>query len=139
MDQGKDGIKLCQNQDLQEKLELFKDHIHENPNHQVASPLLPNFQETLLQAEQANEIKPSFPYREMVGSLGYLARVRVTKTYSNQIPLGARTIEERSFKNRIHSIRTTRCRYIYQRYTWSSNSFNLHKITSMPRFSEKGG
>jgi hypothetical protein len=52
MDQGKDGIKLCQNQYLQEKLKLFKNHIHENPNYQVASPLLPSFQETLLQAEQ---------------------------------------------------------------------------------------
>ena len=60
MDQGKHGIKLCQNRYLQEKLELFKEYIHENPNHQVASPLLPNFQETLLQAEQSNEIEPSF-------------------------------------------------------------------------------
>ena len=58
MDQGKNGIKLCQNQYLQEKLKLFKDHIHENQNYQVASPLLPNFQETLLLAEQTNEIEP---------------------------------------------------------------------------------
>ena len=73
MDQGKDGIKLCQNQYLQEKLEMFKDQIHENPYYQVASPLLPNFQEILLKAEQSDEVEPSFPYREMVGSLGYLS------------------------------------------------------------------
>jgi hypothetical protein len=39
----------------------------------VASPLLPNFQETLLKAENSNDFEPLFPYREMVGSLGYLA------------------------------------------------------------------
>ena len=39
----------------------------------MASPLLPNFQETLLKAENSNDFEPLFPYREMVGSLGYLA------------------------------------------------------------------
>ena len=73
MVQGKRGIYLCQNKYLEDKLELYKHNIHDNPNYQVASPLLPSFQTLLLQAEKSNETEHNFPYREMVGSLGYLA------------------------------------------------------------------
>jgi hypothetical protein len=73
MIQGNDGIKLCQNKYLEDKLELFAKYIHANPDYQVSSPLSPKFQEMLLAAEESNEIEKDFPYREMVGSLVYLA------------------------------------------------------------------
>jgi hypothetical protein len=71
--QENEGIKLSQNSYLEEKLILYNNFIHENPKYQVASPLTPNFQDLLLVADESNETEPSFPYREMVGSLGYLA------------------------------------------------------------------
>jgi predicted transcriptional regulator len=44
-----------------------------NPKESCASPLLPNFQELLIEANESKEIDTTFPYREMVGSLVYLA------------------------------------------------------------------
>jgi hypothetical protein len=71
--QNQDGIYLDQDNYLNDKLQLYSKHISTNPKYQVASPLLPNFQELLIEAESSVEVIKDYPYREMVGSLVYLA------------------------------------------------------------------
>ena len=60
-------ISLDQTQYLKAKLEEFRDFLG-HPNHKCKSPLNPNFQDLLLQAEESNTYEENFPYRSMVGS-----------------------------------------------------------------------
>jgi hypothetical protein len=61
------SITLNQSQYIKQKLFEFKDFLgHESK--QCKSPLAPNFQEKLLEAENSQDYEPEFPYRSMVGS-----------------------------------------------------------------------
>jgi hypothetical protein len=65
------GIDLNQNQYVKQKLEEFS-HILDN-NTKRRTPLDPNFQELLINADQSSEVELDFPYRSIVGSLMYAA------------------------------------------------------------------
>jgi hypothetical protein len=70
IEQTENGIYLSQRQFIKQKLNQFSEHIGEQKN--VSNPLVHNFQDLLLQAEDSTIVEPLFPYRQMVGSLMYI-------------------------------------------------------------------
>jgi Reverse transcriptase (RNA-dependent DNA polymerase) len=65
-------ITIDQNHYISEKLTQFETHLGPNPNLKCSTPLVPQFQELLIQADSTDDSEPSFPYRSMVGSLSHL-------------------------------------------------------------------
>ncbi len=63
------GIYISQNSYIKQKLDEFKDWVE--PKVQRKLPLVANFQELLITAENSTEIEEHFPYRQIVGSLMY--------------------------------------------------------------------
>jgi Reverse transcriptase (RNA-dependent DNA polymerase) len=65
-------ISLNQKQYLLTKLEEFGKFLGSNQRFACATPLIPQFQNLLIEADESNETEPNFPYRRMVGALVYL-------------------------------------------------------------------
>ena len=67
-----DYIYLDQNAYVEQKLKYYEKYLG-HPMQGSSTPLQPNFQEILKLAEESNKIEKDFPYKQMVGSLVYLA------------------------------------------------------------------
>jgi hypothetical protein len=65
--QQENEIILSQEQYLLRKLEEFQSWF--TPNTTRTTPIDPNFQELLINANRSNDTEPKFPYRQIVGSL----------------------------------------------------------------------
>ena len=65
-------ISLDQSQYIKDKLEEFAEHLGPNHQQKCSTPLLPQFQNLLIEADESGELEPEFPYRKMVGALVYL-------------------------------------------------------------------
>ena len=70
--QSKESIALSQSHYIEEKLDLFKEYLGSNEKLKCSMPLVPQFQEILLEADKSDEFEPLFPYRSMVGTLNHL-------------------------------------------------------------------
>lgn len=67
--QSEEKITLDQRKYVEDKLDEYREFIGDHRC--CATPLPPDFQSMLLEAENSNETEPTFPYRSMVGSLVY--------------------------------------------------------------------
>lgn len=65
-------VYMDQSTYINQKLKDYEKYLGD-PRKGCASALLPNFQDTLKEANESTETEPEFPYREMVGSLVYAA------------------------------------------------------------------
>ena len=65
--QSSQAITINQNQYVKHMLENFKEVL--SPYEKRSSPLDPSFQQIVLEAEESNDVEPSFPYRSVQGSL----------------------------------------------------------------------
>jgi hypothetical protein len=66
------SITITQSHYIEEKLAMFASSLGPNENLKCKAPLIPQFQDLLLQANDSEEYEPTFPYRSMVGSLMHL-------------------------------------------------------------------
>jgi hypothetical protein len=71
VNQTENGIYISQNSYIKQKLEEFEEWIE--PNVQRKLPLVANFQDLLIKAEDSTDIEETFPYRQIIGSLMYAA------------------------------------------------------------------
>lgn len=62
-------ISINQNQYISQKLSEFDQYLE--PRIKRSTPLDPNFQQLLIEADESKEFEEKFPYREIVGSLTY--------------------------------------------------------------------
>ena len=65
-----ENVYMDQTTYINQKLKDYTEYLG-HPEQRCATPLLPNFQETLLRAEESHETEPNFPYKALVGSLVY--------------------------------------------------------------------
>jgi hypothetical protein len=73
INQREDGILLTQENYINQKLAEFG--VYLKPDVQRKIPLVANFQQLLIEAQDSEEYDPKFPYREIVGSLMYASSV----------------------------------------------------------------